>query len=316
MNSDERGPVALSDDDRKVLSQVRRLPDAEWEPLWNRIYVEPHVKGRALNHCLLTYNLNQWDLSGITLAQNRLIIFYGPPGTGKTSLARGLANAAAQHFYSENRVVTTFIEVDANKLPSQWLGGSQKLVEEAFERVAKLAADGAPVVCLLDEVESLMTNRAMTLNESNPVDVYRAVNAMLQQIDSLAQRRNVYTVATSNLPKAIDRAFFDRADMAFYVDLPSKELRQKVLADVLGEFNRATGGATPLPNGSRDWEMLLEVTEGFSGRQLRKLVVEAITASDDLARNPAKLRLKHVVETVELKRVQQERDRQHQGVYQ
>lgn len=316
MSPQPRGPVTLSDDDKKVFSQVRRLPDPEWDQYWERIYLDPRVKSRALNHCLLTYSLNKWDVSGITLAQNRLIILYGPPGTGKTSLARGLANRAATHLAEESGLTTTFIEVDANKLPSQWLGGSQKLVEEAFERVAKLAADGSPVICLLDEVESLMTNRAMTLNESNPVDVYRAVNTVLQQIDALAQRSNVYSIATSNLPKAIDRAFFDRADMSFYVDLPSREVRDQLLTDVFSELSRITGSDIGGPGADGDWNVLLEITEGFSGRQLRKLVVEAITASEDLSRNPGKLRLHHVVETVEMKRLQQERDRLHQGVYQ
>src|SRR5262249_16668424 len=162
------------------------------------------LKTRALNYCLLTRTLRRHlTISRITLAQHKMIIFYGPPGTGKTTLARGLANEFARELDKKGKIPVYYAEIDAQRLSSMWLGEGPKRVKETFDQLHQISLKGYPLICLIDEVESLLTNRALTLNDSNPVDVFRGVNTMLQQIDQIAERHNVFTIATSNLPKAI-----------------------------------------------------------------------------------------------------------------
>ena len=61
---------------------------------------------------------------------------------------------------------------------------SGKLVQRLFDRIEEvLSASNVLVVLLLDEVESLATQRRAV--EGEPTDATRAVNALLTQIDAL-----------------------------------------------------------------------------------------------------------------------------------
>ena len=300
--------------------QISTLPDVAWSDYWNRIYLDEELKERSLNYFLLMNNLRKFDVSQMTLAQHKLIIFYGPPGTGKTTLARGLANRVAEEFNYIGMGNTIYVELNAHRLSSEELGRSQQLIQEAFTQVKELSLHGHPVVCLIDEVESLLTNRAMTLTNANPADVFKSVNAVLQEIDSLANRPNVFLLATSNLPKAIDRAFFDRADMLFFIDLPNKENRRKIFYDIFSELNNSIHTDVSidnfLPDNLNEQSIeLLENTKGFSGRQLRKFVAEAMTLNRSIASNPNELNLSHLNRVISISKNRLATDRRHGGVY-
>lgn len=305
------------DEGSKSFWEVQTLPLPGWDQYWDRIYVDGSIKQRALNYSLLVYRLGKSGISNMCLAQHRIALLWGPPGTGKTTLSRGLANRAARVFAGEGEAKTTFIEIDAHKLSSKWLGESQKLIEDAFNGLLAVADGFSPVVCLFDEVESLLTNRALSLNEGNPVDVYRAVNAVLQFVDRLSERPNVFIIATSNLSTAIDPAFSDRIDMSFYVDLPPLEMRAAIFSDIVRELKAAVGGVHSRicePDGSAEWNEILAATHGYSGRQLRKLVIEALSDEAELARDPSRLALRHIAAAIANRervsaREQSERDR-------
>ena len=48
------------------------------------------------------------------------------------------------------------------------------------------------------------------------------MNAVLTQIDSIRRHPNVLVLTTSNVTGTIDVAFVDRADIKYYIGLPSK----------------------------------------------------------------------------------------------
>ncbi|EEB88388.1 hypothetical protein MPER_13804, partial [Moniliophthora perniciosa FA553] len=62
------------------------------------------------------------------------------------------------------------------------------------------------------------------------------VNALLTQLDKLKHRKNVLIMSTSNLVKAIDSAFIDRADIVQYIDLPPREATYEILRTCLMEI--------------------------------------------------------------------------------
>ncbi|KAG5646402.1 hypothetical protein DXG03_003452 [Asterophora parasitica] len=88
----------------------------------------------------------------------------------------------------------------------------------------------------IDEVESLTAARAGAMAGTEPSDGLRVVNALLTQLDKLKHRKNVLIMSTSNLVKAIDSAFVDRADIVQYVDLPSREAIYEILRTCLCEI--------------------------------------------------------------------------------
>jgi len=311
----------VTEDDTKIFSEATRLPREDWTPYWQRIYLHARIKDRVLHYCLLAQTLREHEISRMALTQHHLLVFYGPPGTGKTTLVRGLANEVARALQQRSHRSTFFVEMKAHALSTVDLGGGPKLVAQAFGRVEELASAGNTVICFLDEVESLLTNRTMTLNEANPVDVFRSVNAVFQQIDRLAERANVFTFATSNLPRAIDRAFFDRADLLFFVDLPDEALRYRILWDVFAELRHKLQVQVPERSADADaqtqadWKDLLEATDGFSGRHLRKLVLEAMTRTERLSMHPELVSLEDLIWMARDTRERMERDREHGGTY-
>lgn len=85
-------------------------------------------------------------------------------------------------------------------------------------------------------MESLTAARAGAAAGTEPSDALRVVNALLTQLDKLRYRPNVLVLSTSNLAKAIDSAFVDRADIVRYIDLPPAKAVYEILRSCLLEF--------------------------------------------------------------------------------
>lgn len=81
-------------------------------------------------------------------------------------------------------------------------------------RIQEMATDPRTLVfVLIDEVESIAGARDLALSRSEPSDAVRVVNALLTKLDALRQLPNVLVLATSNVSRAVDVAFIDRADI-------------------------------------------------------------------------------------------------------
>ena len=154
-------------------------------------------------------------------------------------------------------------------------------------KVEELIEDEHHLVCLLiDEVESLTAARSAVVSGTEPSDAIRVVNALLTQIDRLKKYKNVLILTTSNVTGKIDLAFVDRADIKFYIGLPSPVAIYSIFLSCLEELNRvrviqpkepierdptnlstATGH---MDYSQRLWK-LANKSVGLSGRTLRKL---------------------------------------------
>lgn len=178
-----------------------------------------------------------------------------------------------------------------------------------FDHVQELAEDpGCFVFILIDEVESIASARQASHSAQEPGDAVRVVNAVLTSLDSLKRRPNVLVLCTSNMLESIDPAFCDRLDLQVYMGPPPKVARFEILRSCvlelmdkrvihdrlrsLFEDSVAVKSAqtTPDPNAqSRTpgesasgnpigllWRVA-EVTEGMSGRLLRRLPLKAFS---------------------------------------
>lgn len=144
------------------------------------------------------------------------------------------------------------------------------------------------MVCLLiDEVESLTAARSAVSSGTEPSDAIRVVNALLTQVDRLKKFKNVLILTTSNVTGKIDVAFVDRADIKFFIGLPSPVAVYSIFRSCLMELSRvriiqpkevvhsdptylSTAGGLRSEHSQYLWK-IANKSVGLSGRTLRKL---------------------------------------------
>lgn len=271
------------------LADARELPDADFEALWDAIRVDGNLKDQLVAQAVLNFT-TRGKVSRAILPLHGVILLQGPPGTGKTSLAKGLASRVATVF--RGRLGTQqfrYVEVDPHALSSGSLGKTQRAVTELFASAITEQASLGPTIVLLDEVETILADRAKLSLEANPIDVHRATDAALVQLDHLADSHpNILFVATSNFPQAIDGAFVSRADMVLTVPLPDEAARLEIVRDTLSGMATAFPPLNALANG-RHLAAVAKAAEGLDGRAMRKLVAAACARDKEVALDPGRL---------------------------
>jgi SpoVK/Ycf46/Vps4 family AAA+-type ATPase len=270
-----------------VLS-VHALPSDHHDGPWDHILVPPGTKERLLATALLTMRHGR-RLATLPGLPHGLVVLAGPPGTGKTTLARGLAQAAARALAPHG--ATTYVEVDPHAFPSEMLGESQRAITRLMtDTVPELAARRRHTVVLVDEVESLAVRRSAASFETNPVDVHRATDALLAGIDAVAASHpGVLFVTTTNFPEAIDEAFLSRADLVLHVPLPDEETIGAIVRTSLRELAGLWPPLRPLADDEGLHAKVAARCSGWDGRRVRKLVLAALAQRLDVALDPAQL---------------------------
>jgi len=264
--------------------RTRELPDDDWDKYWSRIYVDEGIKQKLLNFGRFERTVDTSGLDRMTVAHHGTVLLAGPPGTGKTSLAKGAANELARWL----DIPVVFTQIEVQRLFSSGLGDTPKLVEAAFKSVIRTAEQKDVFqVVLVDEVESLFSNRSMLTGETDPFDLVRAVNLSLELIDQIAEVPNVFVIGTSNHPDAVDNAFYDRTDDQLYIGNPTPEHRVAIFRDVFEHLDNAFG--TSLGMDIDEGENLIELSEGLSGRRIRKTVLTALSRNSRIIADPSQL---------------------------
>lgn len=268
------------------------LPSRDLASAWEAIALPNQVRDRLVAQSLLALQIRM-HFSFEVMPVHGLIVLSGPPGTGKTTLARGLANRVAEGLTDKT---AHFVQVDPHALTSAALGRSQKEVAKLFHQVIPEQAADGPCVVLLDEVETLAPDRQRLSLEANPIDVHRATDAALAGIDLLTRKhRNVLLLATTNFPKAVDRALLSRADWIEDIGLPGPEARTVIISDVLDRI------ATRWPHVADlkpEIPSFVAASEGLDGRRLRKAIISSAAASIETARDPNRLQPHQVLRTL------------------
>ncbi|BAN90732.1 proteasome-activating nucleotidase [Aeropyrum camini] len=181
------------------------------------------------------------------------VLLHGPPGTGKTLLAKAVAGETE----------ATFIRVVGSELVNKFIGEGARLVREIF----RLAREKAPSILFIDEIDAIASRR-VDIGTSGDREVQRTMLQLLAELDGFNPLDNVKIIAATNRLDLIDPAVLrpGRFDRIIEVPLPSLKGRLEILS-----IHTRRAKLAPDVN----LEAIARLTEGFSGADLKAVVVEA-----------------------------------------
>ncbi len=151
-------------------------------------------------------------------------IFYGAPGTGKTETVYQIARLTGRDIF----------QVDVSLIKSCWVGESEKMIKEVFDKYRQVVGeDGRKPILLFNEADAILGIR--------PEGASRAVDKMENSIQNiiLQEMENLdgILIATTNLTQNLDKAFERRFLYKVRFTRPTQETKALIWMSMIPELS-------------------------------------------------------------------------------
>ena len=190
--------------------------------------------------------------SNYGLPTPRGLLLIGIQGTGKSLTAKVIANDWQ----------LPLLKLDVGKL----FGGIVGESESRLRQMINLAETISPCILWIDEIDKAFTN---TESKGDSGTSNRVLATFISWLSE--KTKPVFVISTANnidlLPLEIIRK--GRFDEIFFLDLPQKDERKEIFKIHIQEFR---------PNSwqSFDYSVLSELSESFSGAEIRQSIIEGM----------------------------------------
>ena len=190
--------------------------------------------------------------SNYGLPTPRGLLLVGIQGTGKSLTSKAIANEWQ----------LPLLKLDVGKLFGGIVGESESRLRQMIE----VAETISPCILWIDEIDKAFSNNNSTGDSGTSNRVLATFISWLSE-----KTKPVFVVATANnvdlLPLEIIRK--GRFDEIFFLDLPQKQEREQIFKIHIQEFR---------PNRweSFDYSKLAQLSEAFSGAEIRQSIIEAM----------------------------------------
>lgn len=196
-------------------------------------------------------NDTMYKLAGAEIPRG--ILLEGPPGTGKTLLAKAIASEADANF----------IAVAASEFVELFVGMGAAKIRGVFKK----ARENKPCILFIDEIDAVGRQRGAGINMAND-EREQTLNQLLAEMDGFADNEGILIMAATNRKDVLDAALLrpGRFDRLINVPLPDRESRKAI-------FKVHSKNKQLAP--SINFDLVAELTGGFSGAQIKNLLNEA-----------------------------------------
>nr|YP_009257468.1 AAA domain-containing protein Ycf46 [Coeloseira compressa]ANH09551.1 AAA domain-containing protein Ycf46 [Coeloseira compressa] len=180
------------------------------------------------------------------------LLLVGVQGTGKSLSAKVISQ----------QWNLPLLKLDIGKIFAGLVGESEKRIREVIQISEKLA----PCILWIDEIDKAFFNSSRNIDSGTTNRVFSSFLSWLSEKET-----SVFVVATANnidlLPSELVRK--GRFDEIFFLDLPNMEERRHIFKIHLLQFR-------PLSIHKFHCNELADLTDGFSGAEIKQSIVEAM----------------------------------------
>jgi hypothetical protein len=202
-----RGRVLSLEQSYAWSGHAQRIQIHDLAPVDRADLILPDKTINAIERNVLGFARQRAALRKLGLSTQKGLLFHGPPGTGKTHCIRYLSGQLKDH-------TTLLITAEQVGLLPEYM---------ALARLLQ------PALVVIEDADLIARERA----EMDSVCEEVMLNRLLNELDGLRERADVFFVLTTNRPAMLEAALVSRPgriDQAIEFPLPDQRLRQRLIA--------------------------------------------------------------------------------------